>query len=182
MPYIVYSQATDLETLTEKVSLVFTGLFFNVLVASILLHISKLNQRLEGKYRQSVKLLNGMHEGLLIVAKNQQSHDCIEHALYCNRSASKLLSRAILQDMSQSAPGCEDPDSKAEAMHGGQEVVQVLGASVFVPVDITTNGIATQSDASVTLEQIITSQINEPQQKGFIYSVELDSAGEFSFA
>ena len=59
------------------------------LVAMMIRKISELNVKMKNNLVENMKLLDGMHEGLLILSKAQQD------VLFCNRPAQKLLVGAI---------------------------------------------------------------------------------------
>lgn len=71
---------------------IFGGLAIFVVMASLsimLLYISQMHSRMKSSNIENSKLLNGMHEGLLIVSKTTNE------AMFCNYPAQKLLKGAI---------------------------------------------------------------------------------------
>ena len=57
----------------------------NVLAAILFLYITELHSKMHQLIDQNIKLLNGMHEGLLILSKEDKS------VLFINKPAEKLL-------------------------------------------------------------------------------------------
>ena len=73
--------------------------FFNVLVITmfsfattwlgmIIIYISQLHEQLEFSNEENVKLLDGMHEGLLIFNREDDEK---KHIMFCNSPARKLF-------------------------------------------------------------------------------------------
>ena len=58
---------------------------FCTLLSASLIYISKLHNKLDTVNVQNVKLLDGMHEGLLIISKREKS------TMFCNKPAQKIL-------------------------------------------------------------------------------------------
>ena len=68
------------------------GLFFILsLLTMILSYISKLHERMQMQIVSNKKLLNGMHEGLLILSKADNN----KNVLFCNRPVRTLLASAL---------------------------------------------------------------------------------------
>ena len=83
-----------MSSLILKTSFVLTGFFINVLFGTALIYISALHGKMNSINQQNLRLLDGMHEGLLIISKAPESSG--SEALYCNEMASKLLLGGIL--------------------------------------------------------------------------------------
>lgn len=83
-----------MSSLILKTSFVLTGFLLNVLIGTALIHISTLHEKMNSINQQNVRLLDGMHEGLLIISKAPEGSS--SQALYCNEMASKLLLGGIL--------------------------------------------------------------------------------------
>jgi hypothetical protein len=62
------------------------------MLSMISLYISQLHQRMKTLNTANIKLLNGMHEGLLILSKAETSDYSI---MFCNKSAAKVFTGAI---------------------------------------------------------------------------------------
>lgn len=63
--------------------------FFGVIVCtSVIVHISNVHEKLRLTNEENMKLLNGMHEGILILAKTLEQPSAI---MFCNRPAHKLI-------------------------------------------------------------------------------------------
>ena len=60
------------------------------LIALVLMYISSLHARMKIFNVENIKLLDGMHEGLLIL-----SNSTARSVMFCNNPAQKLLIRAI---------------------------------------------------------------------------------------
>ena len=125
--------------------------------------MSGLNKRLSGLTQSNLNLLNGMHEGLLIVSPADQDNPI--QFQYCNKNAQKLVSK-FLGPIEQ----CMD-SSKQE-----QVQKRILGAESFSlmrlgdgldPADY----VLRTADGPRCLEQIIIAQRDEPNQKLCVYEV-----------
>ena len=55
----------------------------------MIMYISMLHKRIKSNNTQNVKLLDNMHEGLLILSKTDKT------TMFCNKSAQKFLTRSI---------------------------------------------------------------------------------------
>lgn len=136
-----------------------TQLAFNMIIH----YVSGLNKRLSGLTQSNLNLLNGMHEGLLIVSPADQDNPI--QFQYCNKNAQKLVSK-FLGPIEQ----CMD-SSKQE-----QVQKRILGAESFSlmrlgdgldPADY----VLRTADGPRCLEQIIIAQRDEPNQKLCVYEV-----------
>lgn len=58
------------------------------LFGMVVVHVSQVHEKLHVSNEENMKLLNGMHEGVLILTKNP---DEPATAMFCNRSAQKLI-------------------------------------------------------------------------------------------
>ena len=58
-------------------------------LAIMLQYISNLHFRMQSSITQNIRLLDGMHEGLLIVSKAENA------IMFCNKPAQKLFTGAI---------------------------------------------------------------------------------------
>ena len=68
------------------------GVFiFNSGISMLLLYISQLHNRINKFSIQNIKLLDGMHEGLLILSKASRT------PMFCNQPAVKVLTKALVQ-------------------------------------------------------------------------------------
>ena len=99
VPGVFFMQEMTMSSLILKTSFVLTAFLTNVLFASALIYISTLQKKMKSINKQNLRLLDGMHEGLLIVSKAQENSS--REALYCNEMASKLLLGGILHVSSQ---------------------------------------------------------------------------------
>ena len=64
-------------------------IFFCTLMSATLIYISKLHNKLDTVNVENVKLLDGMHEGLLIISKKEKS------TMFCNKPAQKILNSLL---------------------------------------------------------------------------------------
>ena len=62
---------------------------FCTLLSATLIYISKLHNKLDTVNVENVKLLDGMHEGLLIISKKEMS------TMFCNKPAQKILNNFL---------------------------------------------------------------------------------------
>ena len=58
----------------QLIAFVLTGFLLNALFASALIYISTLHNKMNNINQQNMKLLDGMHEGLLIISKSQENN------------------------------------------------------------------------------------------------------------
>ena len=100
---LVYEKTITLEIFFNELSqilIVFIGILN---FATLFVYISSLHQKMQCTIRKNAKLLNGMHEGLLILSKFEKS------ILFVNKPAQKLLTN-IIDFSSSSSP---QPTAKA---------------------------------------------------------------------
>ena len=80
--------------LTHNVIIMYVFLTFMILVVATMMnmiyrYIGDVNRKLHSAYESNVNLLNGMHEGLLILSQSTPNKP--SEFLYCNRSAQNLI-------------------------------------------------------------------------------------------
>ena len=63
---------------------------FLIAVASLIIFISQLQTALESTNNENMRLLDGMHEGVLIISKSFQ------RVMFCNKPAEKLLTDFVM--------------------------------------------------------------------------------------
>ena len=81
---IYKGELTGLDLVGKLCNLI--GLFLILcLIAMSLLHIFELQNKLRDLNVENIKLLDGMHEGLLIMSKSNKN------VIFCNRPSQKLL-------------------------------------------------------------------------------------------
>ncbi len=61
----------------------------------LFLHFIELNRHVDEVNNQNIKLLNGMHEGLLILSKPAEESGALHRIKLCNHSALKLVNTFI---------------------------------------------------------------------------------------
>ena len=112
------------------------------LFAMLLIYIQTLHRRMRTFNFENVKLLDGMHEGLLILQKPPASMNSMRLAneiMFCNRSAEKLLTN-LINFWSAKSQKNEKADDKAviEAKASqSQAVSRIVQLKLFQPVKIT---------------------------------------------
>ena len=82
---VIYKEELNLNTIAEK--LLLTGGFMLVatIFAMVLLYISSLHVKMQLFNVENNKLLDGMHEGLLIMSKSNKE------IMFCNKPSQKFL-------------------------------------------------------------------------------------------
>ena len=86
---VIFNKTLTFGAIVSKVSLMF-GLFAICMTLAIMLeYISGLHRRMKITNTENMRLLDGMHEGLLVVSKKDKD------LLFCNKPAQKLLTGAI---------------------------------------------------------------------------------------
>ena len=94
--YTIYKYPPTANAILIKISIVLVQFVCLSLFAMLLIYISLLHRRMKTVNVENVKLLDGMHEGLLIVQKSASSmHTLTSDIIFCNRSAEKLLTNLI---------------------------------------------------------------------------------------
>ena len=88
---VVYMEEISLGVAFLKISIVIGVFMVNSLLAMLLLYIAKLHKRMNLCTVENIKLLDGMHEGLLILSK------AAHISIFCNQPAEKILTRAMAQ-------------------------------------------------------------------------------------
>lgn len=88
--HFIYKEELTVAAITMKVVLLVGIFFVNSVLAMLLRYISQLHARMDLANTENIKLLNGMHEGLLILSQEEPNE-----GVFCNKSAKKLLQRAV---------------------------------------------------------------------------------------
>ena len=86
---IIFMKPLTFGSVISKVSLAVALFVICMTLAIMLEYIGKLHARMKNTNTENMHLLDGMHEGLLIVDKAQKG------VMFCNRPAQKLLNGAI---------------------------------------------------------------------------------------
>ena len=102
------------------------GVFLTLtLMAIIVLYTSQLRLRMQSFNSENVKLLDGMHEGLLILNK-------IDHTVaFCNRPSQKLLRGTMLHH-----DETEEPTLEVDSLSKLDEQARLMKPSVFYPIKV----------------------------------------------
>ena len=129
---IIYKGTLFNESILTKLAyqlLIILGMsFFGVLF----LYITKLQNQMRDTVVENMKLLDGMHEGVLILHKDPKTPDN-KKIMFCNRPAQKLLKGAIslggdssifLGQISKSTAGCG-------AVEGGTNTPSTFGMALM---------------------------------------------------
>ena len=87
---LVYGNSFTMIRVMEAIYLSLLYLFLTSLIAIIIRQISQLHMKLRTQNEQNARLLNGMHEGLIIVSKKKD-----QKVLYSNRPIQKFINAAI---------------------------------------------------------------------------------------
>ena len=87
--YFIYEQQITLALTILKVISTCITFFTNSLFLALFQYINKMHLRMESQHIENTKMLDGMHEGLLIISKMNND------LMFCNNSAQKLLGAAI---------------------------------------------------------------------------------------
>ena len=108
----------------------------------LFLYITKLHNQMKDTVAENIKLLDGMHEGLLILRKDPKTLDN-KKIMFCNRPAQKLLKGAIsLDGASSKFPGKISKSTVGGVfIEGGTDTPSTFGMAlmnwpVFNPVKI----------------------------------------------
>ena len=86
---LVYEKTITIEVVFNELSYILLVLIGMLNSATLFVYISSLHEKTQCTIRQNAKLLNGMHEGLLILSKLDKS------ILFVNKPAQKLLTSII---------------------------------------------------------------------------------------
>ena len=85
----VFDEKMNLHLILIKLFMVAGTFAINALLSMILLYISSLHSRMKSSNVENTKLLDAMHEGLLILSKADNE------SMFCNFPAQKLLKNAV---------------------------------------------------------------------------------------
>ena len=85
----VYEEKMNLHLILIKLAMAAGTFAINALLSMILLYISSLHSRMKSSNVENTKLLDAMHEGLLILSKADNE------SMFCNFPAQKLLKSAV---------------------------------------------------------------------------------------
>ena len=86
--YVSYDRDLTIGSFLISLFYVLVFLLCCVLIGMIIIHISSMHHKLLFANEENVKLLNGMHEGILII---ENTEDKASNVLFCNRPAQKLI-------------------------------------------------------------------------------------------
>ena len=94
--YTIYKDPPTANAIIVNLSICFVHFVCLSIFAMLLIYIALLHRRMKTFNVENVKLLDGMHEGLLIVQKSANSMRTLtSDIMFCNRSAEKLLTNVI---------------------------------------------------------------------------------------
>jgi len=82
------------ESIFTKLVYQFSIILLMSVFGVLFLYITKLHNQMKDTVAENMKLLDGMHEGLLILHKDPKTPDK-NKIMFCNRPAQKLLKGAI---------------------------------------------------------------------------------------
>ena len=125
----------------------------------ILLYINYIHEKLDFANEEHIKLLNGMHEGVLIVNENQMKDNGAQKMMFCNRTAGKLV-KTYLGDQKDSDGFCLDAFNTLgfQRLQTGQ---------ISSPQSI----FESRLDNPINLNQLMLIQKDEPNQRNCIYKL-----------
>ena len=83
-----YNRVISASTIVLSVAIVFGFLITQTICGMVIVHVSQVHEKLHYTNEENMKLLNGMHEGVLIL---KQAPDEPMTAIFCNRPAQKLI-------------------------------------------------------------------------------------------
>ena len=86
---IVYDEELTLRLFSIKLAMTAATFVINSLISMTLLYISSMHSRMKSSNVENTKLLDAMHEGLLILSKADNE------SMFCNFPAQKLLKSAL---------------------------------------------------------------------------------------
>ena len=172
-PTIVYLQPVTVGFVSISVLVITMFFLATTLVAMVIIYISQLHAQLEFSNEENVKLLDGMHEGLLIFNREDDEKKQI---MFCNSPARKLFqtfvgsvkASAIFWSFSFTPVSLDmvDNDSMQEpSVHHTNR-----------SADEKTHFNLNYSDP-VSLEQIVMAQQDEPDQKNCVFKLKKGSNG-----
>ena len=93
--HVVYAKPLTIGTLLLNALTVLLSLLVGTLGGMLLLFFSNLYKRVKLAEQSSVNLLNGMHEGILILSHTSAEAATEARFLYANRSAQKLITKFV---------------------------------------------------------------------------------------
>ena len=168
----VYVATINLSTVMLSLYWTISLTAINSILAMILIYISSLHLKMYTLNIENMKLLDGMHEGLLILSKQHQ-----KQVMFCNKPSQKFLEKALQNTETQSTDE--------------QEEDKILNPLIFKPIKVTSQNGLSQSfrhkldriqsrSECLSLDQIITVQVDEPHQKNCIYEIQLNNQTKFT--
>ena len=86
---VVYEEEMTIYSIIGKVLYAFVTFLVNSMVTMISFYITQMHTRMNTANKENTKLLDGMHEGLLILTKTDNN------CMFCNNPAQKLLRGAL---------------------------------------------------------------------------------------
>lgn len=164
--HVIYKVPLALGTIIVNIFLIVAFFTAAIMVSMVIIYISQLHATLEFTNSEHIKLLNGMHEGVLIF------NDTQDQFVFCNRQAKKILSvffgfghdslesvrctqnfhRLVISDKLGSK---SEETANLEARNENSEILFDINLS----------------DEKMSLEQIIATQLDEPDQKHCIFKL-----------
>ena len=86
---MVYNERLTFGSVIERTMLALFLFILSAMFSQMILYISTLHSKLKSFNSENIKLLDGMHEGLLILSKTQKT------VMFCNKPSQKFLEAAI---------------------------------------------------------------------------------------
>ena len=105
---VVYNRPLDRRTAIFFTIMTILCFLTGVLLNMIVILVARLNERRRLANESHISMLDSMHEGLLVLSKS--SHNQRQEFLFCNKTAQKLISRAL-----GSFEDCHDDKIAAQA-------------------------------------------------------------------
>ena len=139
--YLIYAKEATVIEILLKLALTVGQFLILSMISMISLYISTLHQKLKRLNEENINLLDGMHEGLLILSKTTSSlREAIKgQILFCNKTAEKLLTRAVSHQSSTGTDlGARNTGRKRpKAGHEASLESKVVKPRMFHPFKIT---------------------------------------------
>lgn len=161
---VIYKQEVTVTSIGMGLFSVTAIFIVNSMLSLAMLYISQMHSRMKSTNIENAKLLDGMHEGLLIVSQSSNK------PMFCNNPAYKLLKAAIekLEVDGQVASSASHYESLVKS-----KILEVTQIAVKGHKNKLQSPLA-QLNQALSLEQVILAQKDEPNQKVCIYKIVLE--------
>ena len=148
----------------------------------VFLHISDVHGLLQFSNEENIKLLNGMHEGILILNKSTEKR--LGQVMFCNRPAQKLINTFLGSLVAPIVKNANKYHDEQQSFISQKRFYHVSNPEAESDEMQSTKKHSKYSfinlNEKTSLEEIVLIQCDEPKQKNFVYMLSTDATDKTS--